>query len=162
MFCCIFLLFRSKGTNLREATLLYLLGICLRIFNEIGLSGQIYKGKYGLKKVKSLLFFLFCKFSPWKSSDRKKMSQPILKLIERGLWKWYWKFCHTLFWHHNDVIKLTIFVIFSVFCIKKALKVLLMTKNYILAIQIILYLKGNLMRITNLVLKILSDVVLTS
>ena len=40
---------------------------------------------------------------------------------------------------------------------KNALKVILMTKNYILAKQIILYLKGNFMRIPNLALKTVSD-----
>ena len=65
-------------------------------------------------------------------------------------------------WRHNDVIKLTFFVIFSVFCIKIALNVLLLAEIYILAKQITPYLIGNLMRIPKMVLKILSDITLMS
>ena len=58
-------------------------------------------------------------------------------------------------------MKLTLFVIFSFFFIKIALKVLLLAKKYILAKQIILYLIGNLIRIPKLPQKIVSDISLT-
>ena len=54
-----------------------------------------------------------------------------------------------------------VYVIFSIFCIKNALKVILMTKITFWPNILYFIFKGNFMRISNLVLKTLSDVSLS-
>ena len=83
-------------------------------FREIRLSGPFYKGKYRENGQNRYFFFAMLIYT--KKTVRWKIKlYPIWKENERGFQICYRQFCQTSPWRHNDVRKLTLFVIFRVF-----------------------------------------------
>ena len=130
-------------------------------FREIGLSGPFYKGKY--RENGQNRYFFFGMLINTKKTVRWKIKlYPIWKENERGFQKYYRKFCKTSPWRHNDVIKLTLFVIFCVFYQNLHFKSFFIRFLSVLAHQITSYLMQNFMRILKMVLKISYYTVMTS
>ena len=130
-------------------------------FREIGLSRPFYKGKY--RENGQNRYFFFGMLINTKKTVRWKIKlYPIWKENEREFQKYYRKFCQTSPWCHNDVIKLTLFVIFCVFWTKIAFHTLFIHFLCFLFHQIISYLVVKWTRISKMLSKILSDVTLTS
>ncbi len=153
--------FKSNFRNLQEIS--FKLYSFLRIYH-IGpyiSSGPFYKGEY--RENGQNRYFFFGMLINTKKTVRWKIKLYLIwKENERGFQKYYRKFCKTSPWRHNDVIKLTLFVIFCVFYQNLHFKSFFIRFLSVLAHQITSYLMQNFMRILKMVLKISYYTVMTS